>query len=249
MATSQARNPFEVSGAAQDQSGESFLESVDAEVRRGFVRKVFGILTFQLAITAGVGAIIYQAVERDAKWVHQWGPALMTISLILSIVVLCAMSCFTKIVRTFPYNYCALLAFTLCESVLVGFISAQYEARSVFLAATTTVALTTGLTAYACLTKRDFTGCGPFLFCALLGLIVVSTLFAIFGVARNGAFAACGAVLFCMYIVYDVQMIVGGKNRKHQLGVDEYVFAALEIYLDVINLFLYLLELFGDRRS
>jgi FtsH-binding integral membrane protein len=44
-----------------------------------------------------------------------------------------------------------------------------------------------------------------------------------------------------------LQMIVGGKNRKIQFGPDDYVFAALNIYLDVINLFLMILSLFGRK--
>ena len=47
---------------------------------------------------------------------------------------------------------------------------------------------------------------------------------------------------------YDTQLIVGGAHKKHQFGVDDYVFAALNIYLDIINLFLLLLQLLQDRR-
>ena len=39
-------------------------------------------------------------------------------------------------------------------------------------------------------------------------------------------------------------MILGG--RKYELTPEEYIFAALSLYLDIINLFLYILELIGD---
>ncbi len=45
-----------------------------------------------------------------------------------------------------------------------------------------------------------------------------------------------------------MQLVVGGKHNKYRIGVDDYVFAALNIYLDIINLFLYLLQLLSDRR-
>ena len=45
--------------------------------------------------------------------------------------------------------------------------------------------------------------------------------------------------------VYDTQMLVGGG--KYQLNEEEYVFGALTIYIDVIQIFLYLLEIFGRR--
>ncbi len=38
-------------------------------------------------------------------------------------------------------------------------------------------------------------------------------------------------------------------GKKVQISPDDYVFAALNLYLDIVNLFLYLLRLFGDRRD
>lgn len=61
-------------------------------------------------------------------------------------------------------------------------------------------------------------------------------------------YSGASALLFSMYIVYDVQLIVGGKHKQHQFSLDDYCFAALNIYLDIINLFLHLLRLFGERR-
>ena len=62
-------------------------------------------------------------------------------------------------------------------------------------------------------------------------------------------YAGMGAMLFSMYIVYDTQLIMGGKSRQFQYSLDDYCIAALNIYVDIIQLFLYLLQLFGDRRD
>lgn len=43
----------------------------------------------------------------------------------------------------------------------------------------------------------------------------------------------------------DVQLMVGGRHQYHDLNPEEYVFAALNIYLDIINLFLFILQLTG----
>jgi hypothetical protein len=48
-----------------------------------------------------------------------------------------------------------------------------------------------------------------------------------------------------MYLVYDTQLLVGGK--RYELSEEEYVFGALSIYIDVIQIFLFLLQLFGNR--
>ena len=44
------------------------------------------------------------------------------------------------------------------------------------------------------------------------------------------------------FLVVDTQMIVGGTH-KIQMSPEEYVFAALSLYLDVINIFLYILSI------
>jgi FtsH-binding integral membrane protein len=44
-------------------------------------------------------------------------------------------------------------------------------------------------------------------------------------------------------------MIVGGKNRKYTFDEDSYILAAIVLYLDIINLFLYILEILGKMKS
>ena len=61
-------------------------------------------------------------------------------------------------------------------------------------------------------------------------------------------FGVAGALIFSLYIIYDTQLMMGGKH-KYSLDPEEYVFAALNIYLDVINLFLYILMIVGGSRE
>ena len=60
-------------------------------------------------------------------------------------------------------------------------------------------------------------------------------------------YAWAGALLFSFFIVYDTQLIVGGKH-SHEFSIDDYAFAAISLYLDIVQLFLYLLRIFGQRR-
>ena len=57
-------------------------------------------------------------------------------------------------------------------------------------------------------------------------------------------YASIGCIIFSLYIIYDTQLMVGGSH-KYSLSPEEYIFAALNLYLDVINLFMYLLAIFG----
>ena len=68
----------------------------------------------------------------------------------------------------------------------------------------------------------------------LLGLLLRSDLL-------MTLYALAGSLIFCIYIIYDTYLI----TRK--LGYDDYIVAAIELYLDMLNLFLFLLSLLGRR--
>ena len=55
-------------------------------------------------------------------------------------------------------------------------------------------------------------------------------------------YACLGALLFSVYLVVDTQMMMGGKH-KYTISPEEYIFAALNLYLDIINLFMYILQI------
>jgi len=61
-------------------------------------------------------------------------------------------------------------------------------------------------------------------------------------------YASIGAFLFSCYIIVDTQLMMGGK---HQYAIDpeEYIFAALNLYLDIVNLFLFILRIIGASRN
>ena len=61
-------------------------------------------------------------------------------------------------------------------------------------------------------------------------------------------YGSIGALIFSLYIVYDTQLMMGGKH-KYALSPEEYIFAALNIYLDVVQLFMYILMIVGFSRG
>merc|ERR1712217_747063 len=146
---------------------------------------------------------------------------------------------------------------TLGESIIVGLISAQYTQESVLIALGVTTVVVFGLTLFACQTKVDFTGCGPYLFVALLCLMAFGFFMWLGSFflspasmqTMNIMYASAGALIMSFYIVYDTQLIVGGKHqRSNEFSIDDYAFAAISLYIDIVQLFLYILRLFGDRR-
>jgi len=156
----------------------------------------------------------------------------------------CAISCVPSVGRKFPLNYTLLAVIAVGMGLVLGYSTAATKTSAFATAAGMTAAVTFACSLFAWQTKYDFTGKGPYLIAFLVVLLVFGIVAAI---VRNRivqlVYASLGALLFSMYIVYDTQTIVGGKNRKYQLSIDDYCFGALTLYLDIINLFMMILQL------
>lgn len=218
------------------------------EIRAGFITKVYGILSAQLMLTALV-ATPFVAMASVRAFVKAYGLPLVIAVTVINILFLCMMICpcgCQKNMRTFPTNYLLLGGFTLTEGVLVGVCCAHYTVGSVLWAVVATSFLVGGLTCYAMFTKTDFTGMGPYLFGALMVLMIFG-FFCMFlgGPFMHKVYCCLGILIFSFYLIYDTQMIMG--KGELMIGVDDYVFAALQLYMDIIQIFLYILQLFGNR--
>lgn len=90
---------------------------------------------------------------------------------------------------------------------------------------------------------------GGFVLVSLTVLLIFGILAAIWSNAIvNMVYACLGVLLFSFYLVFDTQLIIGG-NHKFAYSPEEYVFAALNLYLDIINLFMYILAIIGGSKN
>lgn len=143
-----------------------------------------------------------------------------------------------------------LLTFTLFMGVLLGPLlqfaaKLKNGAELVTIAAGSTALIFFTLSTIARTTKRDFSFLGKFLFVGVITLLVLSIANMFFHLPiLQLAISAMAVMIFSLYILFDVQQIVNG-------GEDNYVIATLQIYLDIYNLFVNLLQLlmaiFGQR--
>ncbi|KAM5303794.1 protein lifeguard 2-like [Glossophaga mutica] len=229
--TSQQADPYVVEISDEiSPEGSNALPSPFSEtsVRRAFIVKVFFLLSAQLIVT---GAIIS---------VFIFWPVFF--------VVLFVLACCGKLRRQVPANYILLGIFTVLQGLLLGAVSAFYDAEEVLWAIAATSLVTLSLTLFALQTKWDFTPLNGALFVLLLVLIIYGILLLfIQSYWLHLLYAGLGTVLFSLYLVMDVQLMVGGHHH-YSLNPEEYVFAALNIYLDIINLFLFILQLIGLRQ-
>lgn len=219
----------------------------EKSVRRGFIRKVYAVLSSQLIITFGIVAVFVLVPEVQKFAATNMVVFWVAIGITLAIVI--ALSCGGNFRRKTPYNYIALFLFTLCEGYLIGSAAATFQAQDVLTAVGATIVVTIGLTLFAFQTKWDFTLLNGMLYTTLLMLIFFGIMAAIMQSRVLYTLYACiAALLFCFYIVFDTQLIIGG-NHKLTISPEEYIFAALNLYLDVVNLFMYLLLIFGRGRN
>lgn len=230
-------------------------EDWNAKVRHGFIRKVYGIVGTQLLMTTVITIAIMKAGSDWLRLHHSMVFGLILLSLFLTIGTMCIFCCAPQLMRKSPQNYVILFLFTLAESIVVGLVSVQYTTASVAMAFGILTVVVFGLTIFACQTKIDFTGCGPYLFVGMLCLFAfgffmwLGSYFLPYEDMKtlHLLYACGGALLFSFYIVYDTQLIVGGKHHQAAIGIDDYAFAAISLYLDIVQLFLFLLQIFGQR--
>jgi len=253
----------------------------DKAIRRGFIRKVYVILSIQLAVTVAAIAFFVFYIpnhfcthEENVELGHtlniditngshdnienklctmrfnmqyQW---VLYVGMAASFILIIPMACIRSLRVSFPINFLLLAGFTVAEGITLGMVSMRYDAEAVLLAAGLTTAIVFTLTIFAFQTKIDFTMMGGMLLCVLVVFCLFSLIAIFIPQSRtlHMVMGAVGALIFSVYLVYDTQMMMGG-DHKYSISPEEYIFAALAIYLDVINIFMYILRFVGAARS
>ncbi|KAF8563050.1 hypothetical protein P879_04047 [Paragonimus westermani] len=159
--------------------------------------------------------------------------------------------CCQHVRRTFPGNYLALLLFTLAFSYLSGAITCSYNTFSVLVTLVITAVTCLFVSLIALSTCVDFTRCTALFMVLSIALalfgISCTLVYLVFGYNKilHTVYGGVAACVFVLYLIYDTQVIVGGQS--HELSPEEYIFGAVQLYMDVMNLFLIILGLIADR--
>ncbi|XP_038653829.1 protein lifeguard 1 isoform X2 [Scyliorhinus canicula] len=213
---------------------------------QAFIRKVYLTLTVQLLITIGLICMFlyWKTLNVWARKTYWFTYALFPALFVLIIIL----SCCGGFRRKTPWNFMLLFLFTIIEGLLLGAVSVVYGADAVMWAVGATIFVSVGLTLFSLQTKWDFTTGSGILFVALLVLMAFGILCAIIrSFWLHIVYASLGTLLFSIYLVIDTQLMLGGKHR-YSLSPEEYIFAALNLYLDIMNLFLFILQIIGLSR-
>jgi FtsH-binding integral membrane protein len=146
------------------------------------------------------------------------------------------------------------LFYAALNGMTLSIFSMVYTAESIQSAFFTSAASFAGLSAFGYITKRDLGPVGSFCTMGLFGLVgfgLLSIFFpSIMGTMASQIYGLVGIVVFAGLTAYDTQIIknmapVNGQSEQVQKGA---ILGALKLYLDFINLFLFILRFSGRRK-
>ncbi|KAI9346612.1 inhibitor of apoptosis-promoting Bax1-domain-containing protein [Obelidium mucronatum] len=214
------------------------LADCNLDERVAFIRKVYTVLAAQFGLTTVISALfMYNDSIRHVVQSNGWAVMLSSWG---GLFILLALMWFRK---QEPINKYLLVAFTMAESYTIGVVCTFYQSETVLQAVILTFSVFIALTIFTLQSKISFEGLGPFLFTSLSVLVVASfiEIFFPFSRAMDLVIAIVTAIVFCGYILYDTWQLF------ERLDQDEWVVGAVELYLDVVNLFLAFLRILSSN--
>jgi FtsH-binding integral membrane protein len=220
--------------------------SVDERVT-AFLRAVYGWMCTGLAITAGTA------------WFVAGSPALMKAIIgnragfwILAIAQLGIVVALSARVDKLSASAASALfiVYSALTGVTMSFVLLAYTGESVASTFLVTAAMFGGLALYGTFTRRSLAGMGQFMFMGLIGLLIASFI-GIFWQNDGLQFmiSLVGVIVFTGLTAWDAQRLKSMALAVEGGVATQYaVVGALALYLDFINLFLFLLRFLGGRR-
>ena len=214
------------------------------------MRNVYIWMTCGLAMTALTAMI----VGRNENWVYTLATSGMYWGLLIAEVVLVIFLSARINKLSFAAAGLMFAAYAILNGVTMSIIMLAYTAESVAQAFFVTAGTFGAMSLVGFFIKKDLSAMGRTLMMALIGLII-ATLVNIFW--QNSMMASilnyAGVIIFVALTAYDTQKIKVMLQQAQYAGISDQtnklaLMGSLPLYLDFINLFLYILRLFGNRK-
>ncbi|HRL11362.1 MAG TPA: Bax inhibitor-1/YccA family protein [Aggregatilineales bacterium] len=242
-------------GFNQDNLGQglsSSLPRVDINMQ-SVMRNVFIWMTLALGLTAVVGWVVSST---EALWPIVYNPITMIVSFIAIIAMAIIIPVGMK--RRWLSPTMAIVLFFVFAGVMGMMLSSiflVYTSTSIVSALVTTMALFGTMVVFGLTTKMDLMKYSTYFMIGLIGLVVAMVInIFLQSSALEMLISIIGVIIFTALTAYDTQKIKRmAESYEVQsdsgLAIKVSVYGALELYLDFINLFLFLLRLFGGSRD
>lgn len=217
-----------------------------------FFTKVYGWMAGGLAVTGGVAVAIGSSSTALHALFEGDGRAVIIVAIILELLLVAGLVGLVQHMGVFEAAT-TFLAYAALNGLTLSVLFEAYTTKSIYSTFFVTAGMFAALALWGYTTKTDVTRWGSFLFMALIGLLIglVVNLFWL-NEALYWATTGVGVLLFSALTAYDVQKL---KRYEAPPGSDatvvekEAIVGALALYLDFVNLFLYLIRILGRSRQ
>ncbi|MDG2096821.1 MAG: Bax inhibitor-1/YccA family protein [Paracoccaceae bacterium] len=216
---------------------------------RAHMNKVYALMSIGLFLTGGVAYIVgnnetlvMSLFTGMSRWVVMFAPLIVVFAMGSMINRLRASTA-----QLIFYGFSALMGLS------ISYIFMIYTSVSIAQTFLVTAIAFAGLSLYGYTTKRDISGMGSFLIMGVIGLIVASIInIWMQSPALMYAISILGVLIFAGLTAYDTQKIKNTYIQMARNGQSEWIeksaiMGALSLYLDFLNMFMFLLHLFGNR--
>lgn len=216
---------------------------------RAHMNKVYGLMSLAMLVTGGVA---WAVGSNDAMLAAIFGSPLKWVVMFAPLVVVFA---FGAMIGRMSAAMAQLVffGFGALMGLSISFIFAVYTGVSIAQTFLVTAIAFAGLSLYGYTTKRDLSGFGTFLMMGVIGLIVASIVNIFLGSpAIMFAISVLGVLIFAGLTAFDTQAIKNEYVQHAASGDREWleksaILGALRLYLDFLNMFMFLLQFLGNR--
>lgn len=230
-----------------DTSSRPWISASTAELEtrtRTFIRSVYGWMTLGLAVTALAALWVVSSPMMQALVLAN--PFVMFGLIIVEFGVVIFMSVKQRTISASTAS-AAFLIYSFLNGLTLSVIAFVYTRASITLAFGISAGMYGAMALYGFATKRDLTSWGSFFRMGLFGVLILMFVgFFVHATALQMTIATLGIFVFLGLTAYDNQKL---KQLAASGATDSMaVIGALVLYLDFVNLFLFVLRLLGDRR-
>ncbi|MBS9338044.1 Bax inhibitor-1/YccA family protein [Fructobacillus sp. M2-14] len=220
-----------------------------------FFQKVYSYMAIAMAVTAVTG-FIAQSFFLPQLVTFFAGSWIGTIAIFAVELILVYMIRNAAVNLNPAKAFGLLMTFAVAQGLFLGLLLAVYTGASVLAAFGSTVGLFGGMALYGVFTKKSLAGMGPILNGLLIGVIIAMVINIFMGSSAFQTLISIAVlIVFALFTAYDNnnlkasynQMMAQGANEAQTSGIA--VWGALNLYLDFLNIFYSLLQIFGDQRD
>ncbi|WP_405343957.1 Bax inhibitor-1/YccA family protein [Fusobacterium vincentii] len=224
------------------------MNDIDIKSSNNLLRKVFLYMILGIAISFGTGAYLLYFNQGLLSTLFNYYQFLV----IAELAMVFSISFFINKISS-SLAKILFFAYSLVNGVTLTVIGFIYAPQIIFYAFMITLTIFVVTAIYGYTTQEDLSSYRRFFMIALISLIILSIINAFIGVGMlEWAITIGGVVIFTGLIAYDVnrikfisyQLADGDNEAMEKMGI----IGALNLYLDFINLFIYILRIFGRKK-